>query len=227
MAAVGASFAVLFPLLKLPAFLGGALKTSVGLLLPLLASAGRGGGRKKRTPLVVVAFFAFTFTFAGALLFGESGVFGERLPPHAVGILFLAFLCVGARSIERLYRRRAVARNIYPCVVRIGEKQAKTDGFWDSGNLATKEGVPVCFLSADILYDLCGDSLIFPKERGQVCDEMQICTQSGEKTIPVYRGQVRVETGGESSWREVYFARATNMIQREYKLILHSRSLEE
>ncbi len=93
-------------------------------------------------------------------------------------------------------------------------------GFYDSGNLATKKGLPVCFLSADIFYDLFGDTLV--EEGGEMLEELCISTLAGEKKLLLRRGEI--ELLGEK--KQAYFACSGNMIAREYKIILHARMFD-
>lgn len=64
-AAIGAAFAVAFPLLKTGKTIAYILKFSVGALLCLVAVKGKGIGRYALTALL---FFGFSFALGGALL---------------------------------------------------------------------------------------------------------------------------------------------------------------
>ncbi len=210
-AAVGAAFAIVYPLLSLPSPLLEILKLAVGGLLPLVAVG------KRKWGLGVALFLAFTFAFGGALL---------GLPSLPAWVRFPLFILLAALALllaVKLYRRRERFQYYYDCSVEVGARTVEARGFLDSGNFALHKGLPVCFLSADILYELMGEILLFNREkRGQVCDEMQIFTQAGAKNIPLYRGFIRVK-GVEAEKKEVYFAPLTNRIGREYKILLHSR----
>ena len=224
-ACVGAVFAILFPLLRLPKLLGTFLKIAVGFLLCMLAF-GRLKTKKEwgRYALTSIFFFCLSFGFGGTLL-GVYGQFGEsayRMPSVAVFIGFVALAGVAILLIRKLYARRAVFQSVYSCKIYNGEKQIQTQGFLDSGNLARKNDLPVCFASPDLIYELFGEEII-TKEAGQVCDEMQITTLAGEKTVPLYKGQIEIE--GRKI--QVYFAASMNMIGREYKVLLHSCLLEK
>ncbi len=222
-AVIGAAFAVVFPFLSLSGGMALCLKLAVGLLLPLLAMSKKKGGRYAMN---AVFFLLFSFAFGGVLLAGMHNYALERLSFGwvAVGIALLAMISVF--FVEKWYKKRSVYRHVYDCRVKIGGKSAKIKGFYDSGNLATRKGRPVCFLAADILYDLCGEGLFSSQREGQVCDEMCIATQSGEKRIPLYKGEIYLQTRRDEVKKEVYFARAANRISREYKIILHSRVFE-
>ncbi len=215
-AAVGGGFAILFPLITLPAFFKIGLKLSVGALLPWLAIGKEKWGRG------LLWFFLFTFAFGGALTGAQNLHKWARFP------LFFGLAGLSLLLVERLYKKRAVWQYLYDCEVKIGEKQIRTRGFLDSGNFAAKGGLPVCFVSADILYALLGDNwLLEGKGRGQGCVEMQITTQAGAKKTPLYRGVIRLNGWERVCEKEVYFALLKNKIGKEYSVLLNSRILEE
>ncbi len=219
---LGATFAVVYPLLSISSFLGLCLKVAVGLLLPLIAF-GWVKTKKEwgRYALSTSFFFLFTFFFGGALLGGMMNFTLSTLPWWAVVIFFVAVTPILVILIEKIYKRRVLQRQICECTLYFGEKELKTLGFLDSGNLATKNTLPVCFLSADIFYELFGTSIL--QEGGRVCDEMAIATMTGEKKISLYRGYITLED--KKRKYEVYFARSNNMIGREYKILLNGRIL--
>ncbi len=227
-AAVGGVFAVLYPLIRLPSWLGFILKVAVGLLLPLLALGRVKGKRAWRSyALCATFFFLLTVAFGGALLGGMQSFSRSRLPSYAVLVSFLLLACAAVVLIEKLYKRRSVYKRVYACALWYGERKIQADGFFDSGNLATKGGIPVCFLSAELFYELVGDIFLFGgKEWGQVCDEICITTMAGERKVPVFKGILEVRTE-KTVKKEVYFAAATNMVSREYKILLNGNILEE
>ena len=94
-------------------------------------------------------------------------------------------------------------------------------GFWDSGNLAMKNNLPVCFICPSLFYDIFLEGN-FEKDRGQVCDEMQIYTLNGEKSVLLYRGELSIKKGKDILKREVYFSPSRNMLSRTYSLLLPS-----
>ncbi len=228
-AAVGAAFAVVYPLLILPRFLAAICRLSVGLLLPLLA-VGRLNSRAewRRYARSALVFFGVTFLFGGALTFLCEQLSYTQLPPWSI-LLGFALLTVGGILLaKRWYARRAVTRYLYDCTVIFGEKRVQVTAFFDTGNLAAQRGRPVCFLTADIFYDLFESDLLFEgKEGGQVRDETAITTLTGEKKLPVYLGDLQISVGGKlCRINKVYFARWTNRISREYKMILNGRIFE-
>lgn len=219
-AIVGAVFAVIFPLLSLSKLLGLSLKIAVGLFLPLIAVGGIKNKKEwGRYALIAIFFFGMTFLFGGALLGGMENFALATLPWWVVVIFFALATPILLILIGKLYKRRSIQRQIYPCTLFLGEKVVKIQGFLDSGNVATKNGLPVCFLSTEIFYDLLGDFLLMgSKDGGQMCDEMKISTMAGEKMICLYKGYIMIKDR-EKKKREVYFAQSKNMIGREYKVI--------
>ena len=221
-AGVGAVFAVIYPLLRLQALLGGICKIAVGVLLCLLPFEGvRVRGRGRQFFLTVALFFAFSFGFGGALLgvYGPLSL-GEKIPSGWIFVGFMGLMIWGLWLIKRLYKKRNVHVGCYACQVYMDGKKQMVQGFYDSGNLATYNGLPVCFISPLLLYDLIGERIL--EGCGQVCDEMAISTMTGEKKVPIYHGKI----GVEDKQFEVYFAPSKNMIGREYAVLIHAKIIE-
>ena len=218
-------FALLYPFMGLSAFLGVVLKISVGFLLCMLAF-GRIKTKQewKRYFLTCFFFFLFSFGFGGTLLGLARGNFVRKIPS------WLVFACVCALSFlsvyctRKLYARKRIYQYIYECEIWANGKIVRADGFFDSGNQATKNGVPIYFLSPDLIYDL----FLVEKEerRGQVRDEMEVRTMSGTRKMPLYVGKLRVFYGREKIEKTAYFASSSNMIRREYKILLNARTFE-
>ncbi len=212
----GGAFALIFPLLRLPSLLLYFLKFAVGLLLPLLAY-GRIKNKKEwgRYAFTAVFFLVITFFVGGAL----TALFTQllpKIPTFAVAFGFCALAAAALFLIREFRKKRELNAFLYDCRIEYGEKSFWVRGFLDSGNTATKDCLPVCFLSPEYVYELFGEEIL--KGGGQVCDEMCISTLGGEKRLPLYKGDLTVK-GQEK--RVVYFAPAANMITREYELLLH------
>ena len=221
---LGAAFAVLYPLLRLPAVLGLTLKISAGALLCLLAN---GKQKRKQSILFTASFFSLSFLFGGALEMFALGEFPYDKAVTPIGFACLA--CLSLRLFRRLYKKATILRRVYDCVIAYEEKSIAVKGFVDSGNMATKKGAPVCFVSPEIVYELWGEAcLLLDKERGHVCDEICITTVAGRKNTPIYRGSLLIKDGTKMrKIKEVYFAPSVHMISREYEVILHSSMFEE
>lgn len=236
-AVVGACFALIFPFLRLPKILSFLLKFSVGAFLCLLAF-GRLKRKKEwgRYLFTTFLFFTFTFGFGGALT-----AFWGKLPQRNTlfwGILAFAVLTgVSLWLIGKIRQRKARFSWIYPCEITFGEKKICAQGFLDSGNGASKYGIPVCFLSTHLFYELWGEEIAFAdgvkkeKGKGQGWDKIRISTLTGEKEMPLCIGELSVKIGGgktkEVRQKKVYFAPSANMITREYDLLLNARIFED
>ena len=146
--AVGGGFALLFPLLSLPPFLGWLLKLLCGALLCVIAlKKQKGGGRYALTMLL---FYAFSFCFGGGLLFVLQGTGAEyytvagggvvtRVP---VGILLASvavFTAVCRWGIRKLYARKSIfglvceSSDVHKVLLAMGIKntgQENLSGSW-------------------------------------------------------------------------------------------------
>ena len=225
-AAIGAVFAVVFPLLRLPLTLAYALKYAVGVLLCFIAFPNaKSKNERGRYALSVVFFFVFSFFFGGALLGFLQEFFQGKVPSTLVVIGFTLLTGVSVFLIGKLYKRKQLYRYIYDCRLFFGQNSVFISGFLDSGNRVQKNGLPVCFVSPDILYDLRGEENW--KDGGQVCDEITIQTLGGEKTTPIFKGELELFDEKKRRKKKVYFAATTNMLSREYKMILSPLVLED
>ena len=213
----GSVFAVIFPLLRLPLWAGGVCKLASGCLLCLIPFPRR----RKGYALVCILFFAFSFGFGGALL-GIYGVlsFGEKIPSWLVFIGFSTLSLLGVLLVHFLYAKRRIYSVCYDCKLWVEESCVKAVGLYDSGNLAMYQGVPICFVSPILLYELIGEKIL--KDRGQVCDETVVSTINGKKKVRLYKGKIEMKR----HLRQVYFASSKNMIGREYAVLIHARILE-
>ena len=225
----GAIFAVVYPLLRLTSVLGVLLKLCAGLLLCMLAFGKIQGKKEWKDYLFFTSlFFSLSFLFGGALSGATQGVDIRNLKTVVIPFAFvlLTFACL--RFFAKLYKKRSVLCCVYDCVITNGEKSFKAQGFLDSGNAATKKGIPVCFVSPETVYELWGAEILNTEGGGQVCDELSITTMSGEKKVLLYKGGLEIITNGKRRVIEkVYFAPSANMISREYTMILHSRIFDE
>lgn len=237
-ASLGGIFALLFPLLRLPYFLSVILKLSFGFFLCLLLFS-RLKTKKEwgRYALTSFFFFAFSFGFGGSLL----GVYGisvrqntnsvhsfsiSRMPSHAVFLGFFLLILLVLYGIRAVYARKQILQKIYSCRIVARGREVGTHGFLDSGNLASKNGIPVCFTTIEVVYELWGEDILNGELDGQVCDEMEIVTLTGIAKLPVYLAELEINTGLGVVRKTVYFAPSKNMIAREYKILLHAGIFE-
>lgn len=226
--AVGAAFAVVFPLLRLGTVFSYILRFAVGFLLCLIAVKGKGGGRYAITSLL---FFGYSFGLGGALLALYSafslpagtagdGYLVERAP---VGLVLGGGFCFALAVVflvRRLYRKRALYRFVWPCRVTLGDRSVKADGFLDTGNRASANGLPVCFLSPDLAYELLGER--------QMTEEATVLTVNGEKRIRIFLADSLEIYCGEKPniIRKVYFSPSNHIRARGYSILLNAAAAE-
>ncbi len=223
-AALGGAFALIYPLLILPKFLLYLLKFFVGVLLVTVAAKGKNGiGRYAMNAAV---FLSVSFLFGGALtaiydLFSvdlDSGSYQiRRLPLGGLlsGCILLAL--IASKVAKILYKRVKFARFLCDCELTFGEKRIKLRGFLDSGNVASFQGSPVCFISPERFLELfCV---------GQVLDEMAVTTVGGEKKIKVLKlDEMKIYLGDEPNIiKSVYVSPSASLKLREYEVLLNSQ----
>ena len=224
-ALVGALFALVFPLLSLPVFLAYLLKFAVGFLLCLLAFPRiKNKNDVGRYALSSALFFFLSFSFAGAIFaiysgfsFSENGYHIEQTPFVFVFCSAIVFFIFVIHLVKKLYQKRTVFRHIYDCAILYNKRRVAILGFLDSGNLATKNGAPVCFLSPEIAFEIWENELLSPH------GEISIVTLGGEKTLPLFTGDLEIRKNTEIFKRKgVYFAPSAHMVSREYKMLLQA-----
>lgn len=206
---VGAGFAIICPLLHLSAPVNYVWKTAVGALMCLLATE-RVKTKKEwgRYALNTLCFFFLTFAFAGLLSYVPAW-----FSPPFVGLALAGTAVMTTVLCRALYQRRRLYRFLYECTLFYGEKEVRATGYLDSGNLAQKHGVPVCFVSPDMLYTLVGEAVLTGEA---VAEELAVSTVNGDKKYALYKGAIVIE----KIKKEVYFTASVNMVTREYKILL-------
>lgn len=220
-AALGAVFAIVYPLLCLPLPLAYLLKISVGFLLCMTAvKALKTKKDRGRYALTVVFFFGFSFAFGGALTGLLQDFFSNKIPAAVVAAGFACLFAAALLLIRKLHQRRAITQFLYDCRLYYQNRQINTTAFLDSGNLAQKDGLPVCFVSPELFYELCGTQIL----QGRGADgQMDIITLGGKKTLSLYGGEIEFRQEKKSRKQRVYFGVSPNIVSREYKIIVNAR----
>ncbi len=215
-AVLGGLFAVVFPFISINEGGRYALKLLFGAfmcILPFLPIKGK--KEWGRYALCIISFYFCTFFFAGMLTFFKAEKFW-------IWIEFI-FACVFFISaVFAFYQKRKKEKFLYPCRIFFGSKSANAVGYYDSGNLAFYQSLPVCLLSPELAY------FLFDLEKLSTYDSMEkitIQTLGGNKRAPVFLGEILIK--GDKEKKKVYFAVVGNMVSREHKLILHSKILEK
>ncbi len=221
-AALGGVFAILFPLLSLGKISKTLLKILLGALLSLLVNPPIKTKKDRgRYALSFLYLLLLTFFFGGALTAFLQEAFSQKAPISLIALGFLVLTAFTLICIEKFHKKRAVNGFLYDCILFYKGKEKKARGFLDSGNMARKNCLPVCFLSPELFFELFGDDII--EGGGQVCDEIAISTVVGEKKYSIYKGEMDVGFGK----KEVYFANFTNMLSKDYEVIISAFLFEE
>lgn len=230
---LGALFALFFPFLSLPPFLEVWVKFLFGFVLCLVVfmpiKRQKDWGRYAFT---CCFFFLFAFGLGGAILalysafsYTQNGYAITTAPFTLVLCATLLFTLFLYALIKKWYQKRAVFAHIYNCAIAYKQRRVAVLGFYDSGNFAQKNGTPVCFITPDIAYDLQSDEMWsdMSKTKGQVCDELVVCSVGGEKTLSLFKADLEICMHGTILRKtDVYFAVSPHIISREYKLLLHT-----
>ena len=220
----GAVFAVIYPLTNLGLFWGNVSKFAVGFVLCFFVSNGiKTKKQRGRYGLICLFFYSFCFVFGGTM---SAVNLLETTPKRVILIVAAALTVICVFLTVKSREKRVIERSVYDCAIAYKQREKRVFGFFDSGNLASKNGYPVCFLSADVFYDLFVEKNV--EDIGQVWDEMTISTLTGERKISLVLGEIRIEIKGkESVKKRVYFSPTANMLEREYDLLLSARIFEE
>lgn len=221
----GAVFALISPLLSLSLFLGYSLKFAVGFLLCLLAFPRiKNKNDIGRYAFTCAIFFLLSFALAGAIfaLYNNFSFSGGNYQTEQTPFVFvlcsaLAFLIFTINLLKKIYKKQTIFRHIYDCAILFEQRRVKLLGFFDSGNLATAKGAPVCFLSPEIAFEIWESELLSPQ------GEITVQTLGGEKTLPLFLGDLEIKKDTQIFLKKgVYFAPSAHMVSREYKMLLQA-----
>lgn len=215
---IGASFSVLYPLVSRFSVLGRAF----GLVLVLLARKKR---RREGYLFSAVCFYGYSFALAGAATtFGaysrtEGGYFFAELSCLGLGAAIVLLIFGGVFFMKKIYRKRRLFAFVYPCRIKFGEREVRADGFFDSGNRASANGRPLCFLSPELVYELLGEETM--------SEETEIVTASGRKRVKIFLAdELEIYCADKvNKIEKVYFSPLTRLCAKEYKIILAAATL--
>lgn len=222
-AALGASFAVLFPFFGLGGFAAIAVKIISGGALCFVA--GR-YSHVKQFLKFAAAFTALTFALGGGLLavfsladisYASGG--GVILSSVPVGIpLFCALcLCIAVKKLASKFNN-SHSKAAVTCRIYVGQSCVKLPAFFDSGNKVYRRGCPVSVMPADCakkLTDIDGIKTF-----------VNVHTVAGNKKLPVFTAdKVEIDYGEKvTTLRGVTFCVAEGASGRA---VLHPDLAEE
>ena len=170
---------------------------------------------------------AYTFVLGGAViglfnLFkidyvnGDGQFYQMRVPlfVYAIAVALSAFLCY---SIV-IYVKNAKKSAPYRVKVQIElDKSYTVEGFCDSGNSLSHDGVPVCFVTksfkgfADyfVQQTLCGKTV-----------SIDVATVAGTQKVTAVEGKITVNGAAKGAPKKVYLALPKEKCQTEYNVLL-------
>ncbi len=232
---LGATFAVAYPFLRI--LIGNGLSEIIKICFPFLLSFVALGGKIKknqrgRYALNVISFYLSSFAFAGGV-YAVCGLFsvgyaygGGFLTQAPMGLIFsggVAFFALACDFSKRIYARKRQTRFLYPCEIVAGDRVVKAQGFIDSGNVARKNGAPVCFLSADLFFDLFQEDAF-----SLASEELAVSTVSGTKRIKLFfLDEIRIYLNGEQNIiKKPYCSMNYTFSGKDYKILLGAWAID-
>lgn len=194
-AAIGACFAVVFPLFKLQAVWSILIKIISGLII--CAVAGKFQNFKAYIKMTAV-FLGFAALLGGALIgaFSLAGINylegqGYILSSVPIGIpLFCALLLIiFARKLAAKLKK--VGKTTVSCKIWSGEKCVELSGFFDSGNKVYHMGQPVSVIPQIAAMKIVDESRI----KGAV----KIHTVAGSKKLKIFTAdKIEINSGDKT-----------------------------
>lgn len=190
--ALGAAFAVVFPLFKLQAVWSILIKLLLGLII--CAVAGKYGSFKAYIKMSAL-FLGFTALLGGALIgvFSLAGISyaegkGYFLSSVPIGIpLFCALLLIIlARRIAAKLKK--AGKTTVLCKIWSGEKFVELSGFFDSGNKVYHMGQPV-----SVIPQFAAKKII---DENRIKGAVKIHTVAGSKKLKIFTAdKIEINSG--------------------------------
>lgn len=219
--ALGACFAVAFPLFNLPPVWGTVVKIFSGLVICLVACKIKSFVSFLK---FAGAFLGFTAVLGGALIaiFSLTGTEyelggGYTLSSVPIGIPLFGGLVIILFAKKLAARLKKTAANAVTCRIYAGELQAEVKGFFDSGNKVYCRGAPVSVIPKDVAQK------ILPAVR--IESSVKIHTVAGSKIMEVFTADsIEVDFGDSKKvFEKVKLGVSPNRINRA---VLHCDLLE-
>ncbi len=216
-AALGAAFAVAFPLFGLSGAPAVAVKIASGLALA--AVSGRFSGFRAYIKFAS-AFLALSFVLGGALVavfslagieYAQGGGYVLSRIPVGIPLLLAVMLVPACRAFAKKFAARH-AKNTVRCVIYRGGRKVEQYGFFDSGNHVYFSGMPVSVISA------AAASYIVDERELQ--NSVKVRTVTGERSMKIFTADkiVIYNGGGEHTIKCVAMGISPRGIGR---LVLH------
>ena len=192
---LGAAFAVIFPIIKMPAAAAVAVKILSGFLI--CAVGGKFFSFKGYLKFSA-AFMLLSALLAGAIygvfsLFGlsyeEGGGFILTSVPVGLPLLGALIVIICAKKLAAKFSKGDKTQ--VSCVIFSGGKSAKVGAFFDSGNRVYLHGEPVSVIPLKVAQKLV--------DIGRINDEVKIHTVAGSQKIKVFTADKLQVSFGEKT----------------------------
>lgn len=180
--ALGACFAVVFPLFNIGAAWSIVIKIISGLIICLIS--GKFKGFKAYFKLTAF-FLAFTFILGGALVavftlagwdYSEGNGYLISSVPIGIPLFCGLWLIIAARKISA--RLKKCDRATVKVKIFLGEKFCELNGFYDSGNKVYSFSRPVSVIPLNSALEIIDES--------GIKDTVKIHTVAGSKKIKIF-----------------------------------------
>lgn len=221
-AALGACFAVVFPLFNLGAYLSVGVKILSGILLCLCACRTR---KIKTFVKFTGAFLIFCAMLGGALIgvFSLTGLQYEQgggfiLSSVPVGVPLFCGLWVILLAKKLSARLAKTHKNAVNCRISVGQLSAEIKGFFDSGNKVYLSGAPVSVVPEAVARKILGD--------GRIKESVKIHTVAGSKNMEVFTAD-KVEIDFGDKQKTAYKVKIGVSPRRIDCAVLHCDLLED
>jgi hypothetical protein len=216
--ALGALFALFFPLIEGVAIVGVLYKISTGLLMVLLALKHF---TFRSYYITAITFITLTFLTGGAIM-GVFNILGIDYSSEIsialmftpVYLLIKIFRCV----IKYFSKRNALKTFLYQVKIKNGKKEILAQGFLDSGNTVYDRDSPVVFLTKRLAKKLVSENSIKNPPF-----KMEIVTVSGKTSKTAFKTQsLEIYIDGVANiFKNVTVCVADDRAFDGYELILH------
>ncbi len=226
-ALIGATFALLFPLIPLNGVSAFIVRYVFGVILCLIATQTK---RVKDYFLVVAFFYLYTFAFGGLLL-GAYALFqpqisieGNYTVSQTPVTIVLVGACVFAVGIVKiftsLYKKYRRKKLLYQCKIFFNEEKVEGIGLLDTGNRLTCDGIPVCLIDKSLAAGL--------RLKPHIEKTLFVHTATGGGELKIFQAQLQIYSEEKKNIIDkVYFALAPATLGKGYQIILQPQLFKE
>lgn len=219
---IGAIFALLYPLLRVKGGLLFLIKILSGALMVLISNSFI---KFKEYYYNFLVFLCLTFLSGGALSFLSTSLENQNITKYTSLFIIIPFFLVieGVRRIITIiYKRKTVVSNLYEIKLSDYGLSINEKGFYDTGNLAYHNGLPVIFADRS-LFEKALANIEFIKKLKKIT----VSTVQGKEQKNCFYSIISVKKDKTYIRKEVYVCIANISDLSGYRIILHPDLIEE